>query len=153
MSNATPTGPQLCARLARVEPSAVPDARLLEVLSAEWRQLSYQQARVWSVMAEIASRDPMLTVPGGPVWTPDQVFDSAVDEVRAELRLTRRAAAREGEHAEAVMALPPVAQALAAGTIDRARAIVLAQGCWDLTPEQQSRLLGEVLPTAGEVTA
>ena len=51
----------------------------------------------------------MLTVPGGPVWTPDQVFDSAVDEIRAELRLTRRAAAREVEHAEAVMALPPVA--------------------------------------------
>ena len=26
-------------------------------------------------MAEIANRNPMLTVPGGPAWTPDQVFD------------------------------------------------------------------------------
>ena len=106
----------MCGLLATVEPSAVPDEQLLAVLSAEWRQLSYQQARVWATMAEIGSRDPMLTVPGGPSWTPDQVFDSAVDEIRAELRLTRRAATRELEHADAVCALPPVARALAAGT-------------------------------------
>src|SRR3954470_15611440 len=144
-----PTGPQLCALLAPIEVGAVPDEQLLELLTAQSRQLAYQQAQLWVTMAEIAKRNPMLTVRGGPAWTPDQVFDSAVDEVRAELRMTRRAATRELEHADAVMALPPVARALAAGAIDRARAIVLADGCWDLTPEQSTKLLAEVLPGAG----
>jgi len=148
-----PTGPRLGALLAPVEAAAVPDEQLLELLSAQWRQLAYQQARVWAVMAELATRNPMLGVPDGPVWSPDQVFDSAVDEVRAELRLTRRAAQRELEHADAVCALPPVAAALEAGLIDRAKAIVLADGCADLTGEQAARLLAEVLPAAGRVTA
>ncbi|MDT4927120.1 MAG: hypothetical protein QOG01_4833, partial [Pseudonocardiales bacterium] len=88
-------GPQLGAVLAPIEVGAVPDEQLLEVLSAERRQLAHQQGRVWAVMAQLATRDPMLAVAGGPVWTPDQVFESAVDEIRAELRLTRRAARRE----------------------------------------------------------
>jgi hypothetical protein len=148
-----PTGPELCALLPPVRLEAVPEERLLELLSAQWRQLSYQQAQVWAVLAEIASRDPMPNLPGGAGWTPEQIFDSAVDEVRAELRLTRRAARRELEHADAVTALPQVAQALAAGVIDRARAIVLADGCLDLTEAQQAKLLDELLPEAAAVTA
>jgi len=144
-----PTGPRLCALLAPVEIGAVPDEQLLEVLSAQWRQLAYQQAQVWATMAELASRNPMPN----QAWTPDQVFDSAVSEVRAELRLTRRAASRELEHADTVAARPPVLQALQAGRIDRARAIVLAGGCLGLTDAQAERLLDEVLPGAGEVTA
>ncbi|MDT4923083.1 MAG: hypothetical protein QOG01_796, partial [Pseudonocardiales bacterium] len=62
-------GPALCSALAPMELGAVPDEQLLEVLAAQWRQLSYQQGRVWAVMAQIATRDPMLTVAGGPVWT------------------------------------------------------------------------------------
>ncbi|MDT4926128.1 MAG: hypothetical protein QOG01_3841, partial [Pseudonocardiales bacterium] len=121
-------GPALCSVLAPIELGAVPDEQLLEVLSAEWRQLSYQQGRVWAVMAQIATRDPMLTVAGGPVWTPDQVFESAVDEIRAELRLTRRAARGELEHADTVAGLPRVAQARRSGLSARSRAVVLAGG-------------------------
>src|SRR4051794_16308059 len=54
----TPTGAGLCTLLEPVELGAAPDGGLGEVLAAEWRQLGYQQARVWAVMAEIASRDP-----------------------------------------------------------------------------------------------
>ncbi|MDT4926736.1 MAG: hypothetical protein QOG01_4449, partial [Pseudonocardiales bacterium] len=125
---ALPPGPQLGAALAGLEPAAVSDEQLLEVLAAQWRQLSYQQGQVWAVMAQIATRDPMITVAGGPVWTPDQIFESAVDEVRAELRLTRRAARRELEYADTVAAVPRVAQALRAGVLDRARAVVLGEG-------------------------
>ena len=39
-------GAGLCAALEPVEPGAMPDSALLEMLSAEWRQLAYQQARV-----------------------------------------------------------------------------------------------------------
>ncbi|MDT4923207.1 MAG: hypothetical protein QOG01_920, partial [Pseudonocardiales bacterium] len=149
---AMPPGPQLGAVLAPIEVGAVPDEQLLEVLSAEWRQLAYQQGRVWAVMAQIATRDPMIGIGGGPVWTPEQVFESAVDEIRAELRLTRRSARRELEHADTVAAVPRVAQALRAGVLDRARAVVLAEGCADLTPEQAATLVDEVLAGAGAVT-
>ncbi|HEX3335270.1 MAG TPA: hypothetical protein VHS54_02345, partial [Jatrophihabitans sp.] len=126
-------GPALCAVLAPVEVGAVPDVELLEVLAAEWRQLAYQQARVWAVLAELATRDPMAGVPGARAWTSEQVFESAVDEVRAEVRLTRRAARRELEHAVGVVAVPRVARALRAGVLDRGRAVVLAEACADLT--------------------
>ena len=148
-----PTGPELCARLAAVRPDAVTDEQLLELLAAQWRQLSYQQAQVWAVMAEIGRRDPMPNLSGAAAWTPEQVFESAVDEIRAELRLTRRAARRELTRAEAVAALPRVAAALAAGALDRGRAIVLADGCLDLTEAQTATLLDEVLPDAAAVTA
>ena len=54
-----PAGPALCARLSQLEAGAVEDEPLLALLSAEARQLGYQQARVWAVLTEIAHRDPM----------------------------------------------------------------------------------------------
>ncbi|MDT4916175.1 MAG: hypothetical protein QOH89_875, partial [Pseudonocardiales bacterium] len=146
----TPTGPRLSALLETIELGAVPDVDLLAVLSAESRQLAHQQARVWAAMAEVASRDPM---PYGEPWTPDKVFESAVDEVRAELLLTRRSARREVGYAEAVVAFPRVLAALQCGHLDRGRAIVLAEGCLDLTAEQAGELLDRLLPGAAAVTA
>src|SRR5438876_268193 len=130
---ATPTGPALCAALAGFDPAELADDQLLSLLAARSRQQSYEQAQLWAVMAEIARRPPMALAPGAPDWTPVQVFDAAVEEVRAELRLTRRGARRELEHADAVMAQPRIAEALASGAIDRQRAIVLADGVFDLT--------------------
>jgi hypothetical protein len=135
------------------ELGAVPDSQLLELLTAESKRLAYQQARVWAVLAEIAHRDPTPNLPPGARWTKEQIFESAVDEVRAELRLTRRSARRELERADAVFAAPRVAQALADGAIDRARAIVLSDGCLDLTDAQTTKVLDTVLPDAGRVTA
>jgi HNH endonuclease len=148
-----PTGPELCSLLASVEHDAVPDEQLLDVLSAHVRQLAYQQAQTWAVLAEVGRRDPMANVPGAPAWTEEQIFDSAVDEVRAELLLTRRGARREMERADAVTAAPRVFAELLAGRIDRSRALVLAEGCWDLTPEQTGVLLDELLPNAARYTA
>ncbi len=147
-----PTGPELCAEIASVQLGAVPDEQLLELLSAQWRQLAYHQGQVWAVLAEIGRREPLPNLPSGAAWSPEQVFESAVDEVRAELRLTRRAARRELEHAEAVAALPRVARALQAGVLNRARAILLADGCLDLTAAQSATLLDELLPGAAAVT-
>jgi hypothetical protein len=143
-----PPGAGLAVRLAGVAVRSVPDAELLELLSAEARQLAHQQARVWAVMAELATRNPLPNLP----WTAEQVFDSAVEEVRAELRLTRRGAAAEVQRAVRVQAVSPVARALAAGRIDRARAVVLAEACTDLTGAQQAKLLAAVLPGADRLT-
>lgn len=147
-----PTGPELGVRLALLDPHAAGDGQLLDLLSAEYRQLAYQQAQVWAVMAELAVRDPSPTLPGNQRWTAEQIFDAAAEEIRAELRLTRRAAQSELVNADAVTALPRVFQALQAGEIDRARAIVLADGCRELTDQQTEVLLDELLPDAGRVT-
>jgi hypothetical protein len=146
----TPTGPGLCAVLEPIELSAVPDRDLMAVLAGQSRQLAYQQARVWATMAEAARRDPML---GGKRWTPMEMFESAVDEIRAELRLTRRSARRELTHADLVSEVPRVAAALERGELDRGRAIVLAEGCADLAAEHATELLDRLLPDAGTVTS
>jgi hypothetical protein len=88
-----------------------------------------------------------------PRLTPEQIFDSAADEIRAELRLTRRGALRELRHADAVCAQPRILAALQRGELDRTRAIVLAEGVFDLTGEQGCELLDRVLPGAATRTA
>ena len=148
-----PTGPELCAELALIESHSTTDEQLLDQLSAEWRQLGYQQARTWTVMAEIAVRDPMPNLPGGARWTTQQIFDSAVDEIRAELRMTRRAAGTELANAVAVAGLPKVMRALSDGAIDRARALVFAEACVLLTEPQAAVLVDTLLPDAAKVSA
>jgi hypothetical protein len=95
----------------------------------------------------------MPNLPGGARWTPEQVFDNAVEEVRAELVMTRRSAGVELTNAYFVASLPRVTQALSDGLIDRVRAIKFAEGCAELTAEQTEVLLDEVLPHAATLTA
>ena len=140
-------------RLAVIDPHGVPDEQLLGLLSAEWRQLAYQQARVWQTMAEIGVRDPMPNLPGGARWSTARVFDNGVDEIRAELLLTRRSAGDELANACGVAGVRRVMQALSDGVIDRCRAIEFAEGCIELTEAQTEALLDELLPTAAAVTA
>ena len=145
------TGPELCAELALLDPHSAGNEQLMDQLTAQSRQLAYQQAQLWTVMAEIAVRDP--NVAGDAPWSAEQIFESGVDEIRAELLLTRRAAQAELAKADGVARLPRVMRALADGVIDRRRAIVLAEGCLDLTEKQTTVLLTELLPEAGQVTA
>jgi hypothetical protein len=150
---ALPPGPELAARLAPIDPHDLPDEQLPDLLEAQHRQLAHQQAQLWKTMAEMGQRDPMPNLPGRPRWTAAEIFDSAVDEVRAALVMTRRSAGTELAHACGVATLPRVMQALSDGLIDRVRAIKFAEGCWDLTDEQTEALLDDVLPNAAEVTA
>lgn len=145
-----PTGPQLCTRLAAIELHDVEDEQLLAMLNAQNRQLAFQQAQTWATMAEVARRDPRPWAV--PRLTAEQIVDSAADEIRAELLLTRRGALRELEHAVLVCAQPRVFTALEQGGLDRARAIVLAEGVADLLPEQSERLLDTLLPEADRRT-
>ena len=150
--SSVPTGAGLGALLAPIDASAVPDVELLELLTAETRQLAYQQARQWAVMNELANRAPG-NFPGAELWQPDEIFEAAVDEVRAELVLTRQGARTELAYADQVCAQPRVAAALRSGAIDRQRAIVITEGCFGLTDEQAAQLVDDVLPGAHEVSA
>ena len=142
-------GPELGSLLALHPAVSADDAELLDLLKAESRQLAYQQQRVWALMAQLANR-PLFP---GTVTSPPDMLEAAVEEVRAELLLTRRSARREVECADAVHAQPRIDAALAAGSLDRRRAIVLAEACADLSEDHASRLLDEVLPSAGGKTA
>ncbi|HVU90794.1 MAG TPA: hypothetical protein VHC23_01095 [Jatrophihabitans sp.] len=148
---ATPPGTGLGALLAAVRLADVPDEALLEVVHAQYRQLAYQQRQFWAALAELAHRVPM-NLPDAEQWTPERVFDSAVSELTAELRLSRPSAERELDHALTLDAMPQVAAALAAGTLDRTRAVVLLDGCADLTEAHRAKLLATVLPDAATVT-
>jgi len=150
--SSVPTGAGLGALLEPIDAATVPDVELLELLTAETRQLAYQQARQWAVMNELARRAPG-NFPGAVLWRPDEIFEAAVDEVRAELVLSRQGARAELGYADQVFAQPRVAAALRSGAIDRQRAIVITEGCFGLTDEQAAQLVDEVLPTAHEVNA
>src|SRR4051812_31972120 len=128
----------------------VPDEQLLELVSAQARQLAFAQARLWAVMAEVAHRDPRPWAV--PRLSAQEIFDCAADEIRAELLLTRRGAVRELERAVTVCAQPRVFTALQRGELDRARAVVLADAVADLTPGQGEKLLDTLLPDAAART-
>src|SRR3954468_2030892 len=82
------TGPKLAKRLAAVDVAALPDEQLLDYAKAEFRQLAQQQARAWAAFAEIGRRAP-LNFDHDEQWTPDRIFDSAVSELVAELRVSK----------------------------------------------------------------
>jgi hypothetical protein len=103
-------------------------------------------------MAQLTERDPAPNVSHRQRWGRDEVFESAVQEVRAGLLLTSRAARREVENAWAVCSQPRILAALAAGVLDRARAIVLADGCLDLSDRQTTVVLDRLLPEVGRWT-
>ena len=107
-------GPKLAQRLAQVELGSLPDEALLDYLHAEVRQLSQQQARVWTAFAEVARRVEQAYAhdqgyPHGQAATAERVFDLAVCEIVAELRVSKPYATHELEHAQAVEAMPAVA--------------------------------------------
>jgi hypothetical protein len=138
-------GPRLSRRLAAVRLADVPDDAVPDLLHAEVRQLANQQARVWAAMAEVYRRAPLEL-------SPDQRFDFAVDQIVAELLVSRLAAERELEHALTLNSLPALAAALRSGQLDRSRTVMLLEVLTHLTPDHREKLLAEVLPDAASVT-
>jgi hypothetical protein len=87
------------------------------------------------------------------VVDPELVWEAAASEVRAALRLTRRAA---DHHLDLALALrdrlPAVLASLKAGEIDQRRATVIVNGTSHL-PDDTARLVADqVLPRAGRLT-
>ena len=71
------------------------------------------------------------------------MFDLAVCEIVAELRVSKPYATRELEHAQAIEQLPAVAAALRAGQLDRNRVLVLLDVCAALGAEHREALVRE----------
>ena len=92
-------GAELAVALHAIDPARVANYRLLEVVTAQYRQLCHEQARMVAVLAEVG-RSPAGS--SGPV--PGRVVRSeslgrfASEETRAALRWTRKAADSEHDH-------------------------------------------------------
>ncbi|MGA7096414.1 MAG: DUF222 domain-containing protein [Acidimicrobiia bacterium] len=140
-------GPVLAAFLSTIDLSSISGYDRVVVLRAYQRMASHFEAWVNEAMASIA--DFMMEM--------DQDLDVANEaaelELRAALRLTRRAATKRLELAQDLhRRLPAVGEALARGDIDVRRAWVLCNGTVHLDTDTARRLIDTVIDDAPRLT-
>ncbi len=145
-----PAGADLAAVLHGLSLDAVPNDRMLDVLRAQYRQLSHEQARMAATLVELGRCDG---VPGpGVVSRSDGPDGFAAHETRAALRWTRNAAEAEHGLSEAVVAVPELFAAWDAGLIDRQRIVVFDRYLTGLTDEQVTAVCARAVPRAPGLT-
>ena len=140
-------GLELAALLAAVEGEVLSGFERVAVLQAHQRMASFFQAQMFEKMASIS--DLMSETETDP----EIAAESAAAEIRAALRLTRRAA--DADLALAVDLrgrLPRVWAALAAGEIDLRRVRVLVQGTAHLAEETARLVVDGVIGRAARLT-
>ncbi len=148
---AMPAGAELSAALHAVRLDEVANDRMLDVLRAQYRQLSHEQARMAAVLVEIGRCDG-VPAPGAVRRSAD-ADPYAVHESRAALRWTRSTAESEHALAEFVSGrLPAVFAAWSAGEIDRARVRVFEQYLYGLDAEQVAAVCAYAVPRAPSLT-
>jgi len=137
------SGSELAALLAQIDPAAVADYDLVEVIAAYERLAAWAAAGQVEAVAELSRR----SVYSGGALSPTRL---AGMEVAARLRL----APSTGEHRVNVAqtlidCLPSTFVALRDGVIDYRRAAALAEAVAGLTREQAVEVEARVLPKAG----
>lgn len=140
-------GPELGALLVSLADTELSGYDQVVVLAAHQRMASHHQAGVYAAMAAISS---LLEEELGP----EEGYGAAAAEIRAALRLTRRAADTELGMALALsQRLPMVLTALRAGSIDPRRAKVIVYGTTHLE-EAAARAVGaQVIGEAPRLTS
>ncbi|MGE5829312.1 MAG: DUF222 domain-containing protein, partial [Micromonosporaceae bacterium] len=146
-----PPGPELSALLAGVDRSRLNGYDLVVLMAARARQVAYEQAQLLADIHEVS-----CCPPGGPDADISRAttFDSrehefVACEISAALRCTRTAAEAQLSLATGLVRLPVVAQALAEGRIDVARAKVIVTGVVGL-PDPIAAAIAEAAVTIGE---
>lgn len=108
-------GPALGAFLSSIDLGKISGYDRVVVLRAHRRMASYFEAQAFEAMASISEHLEQSEFPDDP----DLAWEAAATEIRAALRLTRRAAEADLELAiDLARRLPPVLRSLAAGDID-----------------------------------
>lgn len=148
---ALPPGPELAAVLGAVRLSSVPNDRMLEILTAQHRQLCHDQARMAATLAELG-RCAGGTRPG-QVARLGATDRYAPDETRAALRWTRTAAEFEHDVADTVVhTMPALFSAWLDGALDRPRVLVFHRYLTDLAAEQVAAICRTAVPRAPTLT-
>jgi hypothetical protein len=127
---------------------ALSDDELIGVLCAARRVCSWQTALEFAAVAELDARR-MTQV--GAVTEPKAAAHTS-EELAAALVLTGRAADMLLDLAAGLARLPAVAAELAAGVIDRGRAVVFVDELAALDAADAADIAATVLPRAGEMT-
>ncbi len=144
---ALPPGPVLGAILSGVDVDRLSGHDRVVVLRAHQRMASHYQAHVYADIAAVADAAAEMTD------DPEIAAGTAASEVRAALRLTRRASDLElGLADDLTRRLPAVWAALAAGDIDARRARVIAWGTSHLDVDAAAVAAHRVLPDASDLT-
>ncbi|MDH3606161.1 MAG: HNH endonuclease [Acidimicrobiia bacterium] len=140
-------GPVLAGLLHAIDVEQVAGHDRVAVLRAHQRMASYYAAQVYEDMAAVS--DAMHDLDDDPVLA----VESAAAEIRAALRLTRRAADSELSMALSLRRrLPRVWALLASGDIDVRRARVVIQTTSHLTLAAAREVAEEVLEAAPRLT-
>ena len=141
-----PTGSVAASMLTDLDTTGVSGRNRVSLLQARIRSHSHFQALIYEDIAAIHDACTDLV-------DPELAWEAAASEIRAALRLTRRAA---DHHLDLALALrdrlPAVLAALKAGDIDQRRATVIVDGTIHL-PDDTARLVADqILPRAGQLT-
>ncbi|MEU2200425.1 HNH endonuclease [Isoptericola sp. NPDC019482] len=134
-------GPDLAVTLASLDEAELDDFTILEVLAAWERVAAWAQAGSARVLAEMLERT-----------RGSSRHEFVVDAVAARLGLTRHAAAQLVTVAHGTARLPEVADALAAGVVDRRKAEALVDA-GRLPDDLRREVVAGVLPDAERLTA
>ncbi len=140
-------GPALGAILSTIDVSAVSGPARVAVLRAHQRQVSHYQAAVHHDMTAIS--DFMAELDDD---LPD-AEEAATFEIRAALRMTRRAAETQlGLAQEFRHRLSAVGEALAKGDIDVRRARTVAYGTAHLSDDDARKVVDRIIERAPQLT-
>ncbi len=141
-------GTALAGWLSTVDVTRLSGEDRLRVLRARARLVAHYQAQMLADTAAIV--DAVTEVEDLDIA---DAFMAASAEVAAALRLTRRSAETQVELAIALRSrLPRVWEALASGTIDVRRAIVIEHGTCHLDAATARQIVDEVIDRAGDLT-
>jgi hypothetical protein len=132
--------------LSGVELASLSGRNRVSLLQARIRSQSHTQALIYEDLAAIHDACADIT-------DPELAWEAASSEIRAALRLTRRAA---DHHLDIALALrdrlPAVLAALKAGDIDQRRAVVIVTGTSHLTDDTARAVAAKILPWASRLT-
>nr|MDT0662289.1 DUF222 domain-containing protein [Micromonospora sp. DSM 115978] len=146
-----PPGPALAALLATFDRSRLNGHDLVILLQARSRQAAHEQAQVLADMAALAHCPPGDS--DSPVARTPGVDEFAVDEIRAALCLTRKAADAALTLAlDVTERLPRVHAGMLAGDVDVPRARVFAQETRALPGGTARKIVDEVIDDAPTLT-
>ncbi|MGH3272915.1 MAG: DUF222 domain-containing protein, partial [Streptosporangiaceae bacterium] len=148
-------GPGLAGLLSAADPDGLSDWDLPGIAAAYRRVASWAQAGELAAIAQIASRTAAREARTEVVGhgRPARVSPSAVDEVSLALTMSHTAASWwSGLAVDLRWRLAATGAALAAGTIDVARARLISEATAALPDDVASEVEARVLPNAGNQT-
>jgi len=142
-------GPTLAAFLSSIEVDRVSPYDRVVMVRAQQRMASHVQAQLYAAIASVADHMEVAEFPDDL----DLAWDAAATELRAALRLTRRAAESELEMAVGVRRrLPRLWAALTCGDVDTGRARVVLSGTSHLDEGTARRVVELVIDDAPRLT-